>query len=248
MLAAHAARVLRGLDAIFHMAQSDANFALFGNDIVQCFYDVATVTAEPVRARALMYVEQLAQRWKHSVARLGWKQGASPTPQEVIDAIVGMYCMERVGIGCDVKVAVRRFMDGADGFGAREYLGWEPASASCAGPPPARRGVPRRAASVYRTMSNSLIHTFYAEKVGLTLGCSYADVYKWLDKPSAAADAAAAPAAEGAAAAPPGRGRRRRRRWKPPATPSPPSRRARSGRTARGSGSASASSRTSATS
>ena len=47
------------------------NFDHFGNDMIQCFYDVATVTGEPVRARALKYVEQMAHRWKHSVMAQG---------------------------------------------------------------------------------------------------------------------------------------------------------------------------------
>jgi len=36
--------ILKGLDQVFLLAQANDNFALFGNDILQCFYDVATVS------------------------------------------------------------------------------------------------------------------------------------------------------------------------------------------------------------
>ncbi|KAG5189950.1 hypothetical protein JKP88DRAFT_300284 [Tribonema minus] len=212
--------VLRGLDKIFSMAQSEDNFTLFGNDIIQCFYDVASATGEPVRARALMYVEQLAQRWKTTVRHAGWRQsprsashsvaaarepccttrveGDTATAPEIIDAIVAMYCLERVGIHDDVKVEVEAALDA---YTAKDYLGWNP----LAGPPPERvldvyTGAPItlwRAMSnmtrdvrsdVYtgapitpwRAMSNSLISTFYAHRVGVRLGCGYEDVFRWL--------------------------------------------------------------------
>jgi len=170
--------VLRGLDKIFSMGQKEENFDLFGNDIIQCFYDVATVTGEPVRARALMYVEQLAHRWKHTVMHKGWKQGDRPTPQEVIDAIIGMYCLERVGIHHDVKQEVLAFIDSQGSHTAKDYLGWDPVKE----PPPKKLPdlYTGDEIGIYRVMSNSLIHTFYADRVGLTLGCSYKEVFKWL--------------------------------------------------------------------
>ena len=102
--------------------------------MIQCFYDVATVSGEPVRNRALKYVEQLAHRWKHSVMVVrGWKVGAVPTPDEVIQALIGMYCMERVGIHHDLKHEVRSFMcQDPPVHSVKDYLGWDP----LAGPPP----------------------------------------------------------------------------------------------------------------
>ena len=41
------------------MAQREDNFKLFGNDVIQCFYDTATVCGDPIRRRALLYVEQV---------------------------------------------------------------------------------------------------------------------------------------------------------------------------------------------
>jgi hypothetical protein len=60
------------------MALDQDNFDTFGNDMIQveppslrpsslfsplqCFYDVATVTGEPIRSKTLKYVEHLANR------------------------------------------------------------------------------------------------------------------------------------------------------------------------------------------
>jgi hypothetical protein len=174
--------VIKGLDRIFGMAQNDENFNLFGNDIIQCFYDVATVSGEPLRRRALMYVEQLAHRWKHEVMHRGWKQDTKPTPQEVIDAIIGMYCLERLGIHHQLKAEVVTFLNLSEsegGYTVKKYLQWDPFSEE----PPrdlddGQEG--ENTISQQRTMSNSLIHTFYANRVGVSFGAGYEQVFKWL--------------------------------------------------------------------
>ena len=46
--------IIKGLDYIFKLAQKAENFDLFGNDMIQCFYDVAKGEAAPARrARAV---------------------------------------------------------------------------------------------------------------------------------------------------------------------------------------------------
>ena len=62
--------IVRGLDQVFKMSLAEENFNLFGDDMIQCFYDIATVSGEPVRNHALKYVEHLAHRWKHQVMGL----------------------------------------------------------------------------------------------------------------------------------------------------------------------------------
>ncbi|CAM9209539.1 unnamed protein product, partial [Discosporangium mesarthrocarpum] len=167
--------VLRGLDKIFQMSWSEDNFSLFGNDMMQCFYDVANMTGEPVRARALMYVEQLAHRWKYAHMHVGWKKAARPTPEEVLDAIIAMHCLERVGIHHEIKSEVQSSLKM---YTARDYLGWDPAD----GPPPEEVAdmYTGEAIGRYRCMSNSIINTYYADRVGLQLGCSFEQVLRWL--------------------------------------------------------------------
>jgi hypothetical protein len=45
------AAVTKALDRVYDMSLDDENFHLFGNDMIQCFYDVATVTGEPIRKK-----------------------------------------------------------------------------------------------------------------------------------------------------------------------------------------------------
>ena len=68
------------------MSLNQENFDSFGNDMIQvavlisdinersnkvltwqCFYDVSTVTGEPIRSKTLKYVEHLANRYEHRV-------------------------------------------------------------------------------------------------------------------------------------------------------------------------------------
>jgi len=80
-----------------------------------------------------------------------YKVGRKPTPDEVVQCNIGMYCMERLGIHHDPPP-----------FSAVDYLGWNPVS----GPPPLFGHRDENGPiSVYRALSNSLIYTFYAERV-----------------------------------------------------------------------------------
>ena len=80
--------VSKAIDRVYEMSLDQENFDLFGNDMIQCFYDVATVTGEPIRQKTLKYVEHLANRWKYTIMQRGWKEAedGKSTPYEVIDA------------------------------------------------------------------------------------------------------------------------------------------------------------------
>ncbi|CAM9132428.1 unnamed protein product, partial [Ectocarpus fasciculatus] len=175
------ASVNKAIDRVYEMSLADENFELFGNDMIQCFYDVATVTGEPIRSKTLKYVEHLANRWKYTVMQEGWKDDDdTPTPSEVIDVIIGMYCMERVGIRHDVKTEVLAFMNSDAAYQASDYFGgWDPKVCS----PPLTGNIEvtsNEPISRCRAFSNSLIHAFYADRVGLSLGCSFSDIFQWL--------------------------------------------------------------------
>ena len=174
--------VLKALDAIFKMAEDPKNFEQFGNDMIQCFYDIASVTSEPVRHRALMYVEQLAQRWRHSILARGWRPQQAemmwqpPPPQKILDVIVGLYCMERCGVSsANLKRDVAEVLEKTSmTYTVPDYLGWDPRK----GPPPGGSTDVMSGAvtSRYRALCTALTYAFYADAVGLNLGCSYAEV------------------------------------------------------------------------
>jgi len=81
----------------------------------------------------------------------------------VVQCNIGMYCMERLGIHHDLKPEVEAFLQqDPPPFSAVDYLGWNPT----AGPPPLFGHRDENGPiSVYRALSNSLIYTFYAERV-----------------------------------------------------------------------------------
>jgi len=166
---------------VYEMALDADNFNYFGNDMIQCFYDVATVTGEPIRSKTLKYVEHLANRWKYTTMQDGWKddEDGNPTPSEVMEVVTGMYCMERVGIRHDLKSEVLQFLQSKAAYSAEEYFGWDPKQGAISD----SGGIEvssNTEVSKYRLMSTSLIHSFYADRVGLVLGCDYVDLFKWL--------------------------------------------------------------------
>ncbi len=121
-----------------------------------------------------------------------------PTPSEVIDVVIGerkhtqciyvisnindslyiwvyvhitcpgMYCMERVGIRHDVKSEVLQFLQSPRAHPAADYFGgWDPRTSA----PPMHGNIEVTSdlpISHYRAFSNSLIHAFYADRVGLS--------------------------------------------------------------------------------
>ena len=215
------AAVSKAIDKIFEMSLNSDNFRLFGNDMIQCFYDVGTgtdiiyvfhnkiyytdkflVTGDPIRKKTLKYLEFLANRWKYTVMQEGWisNEDGIPTPLDIIDCIIGMYCMERVGIRHDIKAELLNHLETLN-YSSIDYFGWDPLTQF---PPDfgieyieisdnedgqeenaedetiRMWGMQGVKISKYRNYSNSLIHSFYADRIGLMLKCSYPDIFKWL--------------------------------------------------------------------
>eukprot|EP01041_Mallomonas_annulata_P006835 gene6835-13843_t len=83
--------VSKAIDRVYEMSLHEDNFDLFGNDMIQCFYDVSTVTGEPIRHKTLKYLEYLAHRWKYGTMQQGWKceTDGLPSANEVIDVVIG---------------------------------------------------------------------------------------------------------------------------------------------------------------
>ena len=189
--------VNRGMDYIFRLSTDKENFSYFGNDIIQCFYDVSTVTGEPIRLRCLMFLELLANRWREEMATQGWANDSdNPTCQEVIDVVTGMYCLERVSVAHNLKPGV---LKAAKIFTALDYFGFDPEKETvpvepipdkckeCGATQQDRRrqmcnncGKQLTLNSRFRTMSNALINSFYAYKAGIDFGTPFLSVLKHL--------------------------------------------------------------------
>ena len=100
--------VQRGLDFILSLALDEENFNSFGTDAFSCFYDVSTTAEEPLRKFALLRTELTAQLWLKQYPSLR-KEGEEDEddPERLIDFMMGVYSLERVGIGHDSKEELR---------------------------------------------------------------------------------------------------------------------------------------------
>jgi hypothetical protein len=186
--------VLRALDFVYRLASNRQNFTEFGADMVQCFYDVATIAPEPVRQKSIKYVEECSQWWKErndgarfrpaaaSAApsprnpggspRANGEEGGATTVAEVVDAIMGTYSLERVGIHHPLKLQLLSFVrKSSSGFSVTDYLQFDPKVS-----PPPREA--QSGESVYRILSNALSVSFYADGVGVDIGCNLVHALK----------------------------------------------------------------------
>ena len=100
--------VQRGLDFILRLALDDENFHNFGSDAFSCFYDIATTAEEPLRKFALLRTELTAQLWlKHYPTLRNESEEEDEDPDKLLDFMMGLYSLERVGIGHGSKEELR---------------------------------------------------------------------------------------------------------------------------------------------
>ena len=101
--------VQRGLDFILTLALDEENFNSFGTDAFSCFYDVSTTAEEPLRKFALLRTELTAQLWLkyYPTLRKNGEEQEDEDPERLIDFLMGVYSLERVGIAHDSKEELR---------------------------------------------------------------------------------------------------------------------------------------------
>ena len=166
--------VQRALDFILSLALDEQNFCEFGSDALSCFYDVSTTSPEPLRKFALLRTEITAQYWlKRNPALLKENDdGESDLDGDVVvDWIMGLYSLERVGIGHDAKEEVRT---AASKMTVEDFFNLDPScfrirSLPVDGPPMSH--------SEYTTVLSS---TFYAVKTGISVHVDLSTALKLL--------------------------------------------------------------------
>lgn len=167
--------VERGLNFILRLVLDEDNFKTFGSDAFQTFYDIATTAEEPLRQFALLRTEVAAQMWLHSYPVFGQEANGVGEPEggasadEVLDFVMGIYALERVGIGHDSKEAVRA---AAAKYDTEDFFG-VPASSFV-------RTSSTMPAMEMRDFTNALTYTFYAGKVGIDVKLSLDSVVSYL--------------------------------------------------------------------
>ena len=167
--------VERGLNFILRLVLDEDNFKTFGSDAFQTFYDIATTAEEPLRQYALLRTEVAAQMWLHAYPVFGQEaNGVGESEEiasadEVLDFVMGIYALERVGIGHDSKEAVRA---AAAQYNTADFFG-VPASAFI-------RSTSTIPAMEMREFTQALTYTFYASKVGIDVKLSLNSVISYL--------------------------------------------------------------------
>jgi hypothetical protein len=160
----------RGLDFILSLGLDDENFKEFGTDVFSCFYDVATTAEEPLRKFALLRTELASRMWlrKYSTLR---QEADEPSSDELLDFMMGIYALERVGIGHDSKEEVRAALAKCT-FEDLFDLDIQDFKKS---PFPAKE-----APLSYRDYTRVLTYSFYANKTGIDIHINFRAVLKLL--------------------------------------------------------------------
>lgn len=162
--------VLHGLRFIFQLVLEDENFDKFGADALQTFQDAATTAQEPIRKYALLLTEVSAQLWINTYPMYK-PANNDPSTDEVLDFIMGIYALERIGIAHDSKEEIRAV---AKSFSVDDLFGYEykvfrqPASSY------------KKLPMEWRDYTNALTYSFYAVKTGIDIHIDLSAVLKLL--------------------------------------------------------------------
>ncbi|CAM9226670.1 unnamed protein product, partial [Discosporangium mesarthrocarpum] len=167
--------VQRGLNFILQLVHDPANFADFGSDAMLFFSDLATVAREPLRKFVFPRVGLLAQRWKQRYQKLAdVLQGSRVEATDVVDAVVGVYALERVGATHPLKMETKKFIQGSN-YSSHDYFGGFDPRSQCP-------SVLEPAISRHRVLTHAMTTALYAERVGLELGATQEEVLAHLPK------------------------------------------------------------------
>lgn len=185
------ASIKRGLDFLYHVANSKDGFDSYGSLLVCCFALIgATSSEKDLREQARSRARELVQRWRSAHPFLPTDAG----PDVLLRFALVSYALARLGLRdsklkAQIRTAVER-------FSAHELLGFDPISE----PPPTdlsfacecgwdnkrertfckqcRKRLQIR--SRYRAWMGAQVKTYLGEQCGALFGARYADVLKWL--------------------------------------------------------------------
>lgn len=166
--------VQRGLNFIFRLAVDKENFKTFGTDILQTFYDVATTAEEPLRRYALLRAEVTAQMWLKTYPTLmkSNENGAveEVSADEILDFIMGIYALERVGIGHDSKEEVRKE---AKAFTTEDFFGEDESAFEY-------KPTLSEPTMNLTSFTTALTNSYYANKIGISIRINLSSLLKLL--------------------------------------------------------------------
>ena len=112
--------IQKGLEYIYEVSKDSGVFNTFGNDIIQCFYDISRVnkdlcieeqvSPEPIRRLALDYLDVVKARWLNFLQSGYWKAKEVPNAQEVLDAAIILYSLQCLSSDVHFGVELQKYV------------------------------------------------------------------------------------------------------------------------------------------
>lgn len=183
--------IKRGLEFIYKIACDEDHFAVYGHDLINCFYFISATSRDPSLRRAARKMgRERARAWRRKRSKLPPRANA----ETISEYIHGSYAAERLGLR-DTAIK-EKLREAAKRITAREYLYFDPMVEE----PPSdatevcwcgllnERGRKRcrecRKQLIpinrYKLWYDALIAAYNCERVGVHVGARFVDVLKWL--------------------------------------------------------------------
>jgi hypothetical protein len=181
----------RGLEFIYQMACDEDCFAVYGHDLINCFYFISATSRDPaLRRTARKMGRERALEWRLSHRSLPRRADA----ETVSEYIHGSYAANRLGLrDASLHAQLQR---AATRITALDYFWFDPANE----PPPSDVTEPCRCSTHnergrktcrqcrrrlivinrYRLWYDALIAAYNSERVGIRVGASFREVLQWL--------------------------------------------------------------------
>lgn len=183
--------IRRGLEFIYRTACVEANFEDWGHDYLGCFHCVASTSKDAelsIRARELG--QERARYWRLQNASVPRDANATMIVNLIFGAVAANY------FGVHDKALTSKIRKAAARFSAQDYFGFDPVTeppsidfpddCECGAENP--RGCktcaeckrPLEMLTRYGVYIDALTRSYFAERLGVSLGARYLDVIKWL--------------------------------------------------------------------
>jgi hypothetical protein len=186
--------IRRGMRFLHGVAMNPKHFAEHDDDLLWCFYTIATTAADPeLRARAWRIGQERARHWRR-------KNGSVPADADadtIVALVSGSLPADRLGVRADAMKG--QLEAAASRYSAKDFLHFDPAKE----PPPddvpqtcrtcenenprgivtcRTCGTTLEMTDRHEVLCDALTTTYFGQHYGVRLGGSLAEVMQWLPR------------------------------------------------------------------
>ncbi|OWZ03535.1 hypothetical protein PHMEG_00024722 [Phytophthora megakarya] len=168
------ASIVKALNRVYQMLRESPSFPDWGLHAIQSLYDLQAVENGEVLRLATLYARLIGALWLKQNRDTDWVVGSVPTPTQLVDAIMAVHLVERLGISHDRRVELLDFCDRSPPvYGPKELLGWD----LTAGPPSLDE---KGGVSIYQRLTSALLLWHHAHALGISIGFTLPQVLQHL--------------------------------------------------------------------